>query len=78
MPPFQDPEIQQTSHSYFCNPVPDTDNHDDERPSKRARLANKNDDQSVDDMQSKIVSKMYGFLGIQDKTALTGLYQNAV
>lgn len=78
MPSFQDPEIQQTSHSYFCDSVPNIDNHDVERPSKRARLGAINGDQTMNDVRSNIVRKIYSLLGLQNDTALTGLSQNAV
>ena len=78
MPLFQDPEIQQTSHSYFCKSVPDTDNCDTERPLKRARLAIITGDQIVNDVRSSIVSSIYSLLGLEINTALTGLSQNAV
>ncbi len=78
MPSFQDPEIQQISHSYFCDPVPDTGNHDVERPSKRARIAAVDSDPTMIDMRSNIVSKIYSLLGLQVDKALSGLSQNAV
>lgn len=78
MPTFQDPEIQRTSHSYFCNSVLGTDHLDVERPSKRARLATVDGDRTMNDVRSRIVSKIYSLLGLQDNTTLTGLSQNAV
>lgn len=78
LPSFQDPEIQQTSHSYFCNSVRDTDNNDVERPSKRARLATVDGVQTMGVVRSNIVSKIYSLLGLQDNATLAGLSQNAV
>ena len=78
MPPFQDPQIQQLSHSYFCNPVSNADKHDFERPSKRARLATINDVKPRDNVRSNIVRRIYSLLGLPDNPALTGLSQNAV
>lgn len=78
MPSFQDPEIQQISHSCFCDSVPDIDNHDVERPSKRARLAAISGFQTMNDVRSNVVHKIYSLLGLQNDTALTGLSQHAV
>lgn len=77
IPSFQDPEIQQISHSYFCNSLPNTDNHDVERPSKKARLVTVNGVHNTDSLLSNIVSSIYSLLGLQDNAALTGLSQNA-
>lgn len=78
MPSFQDLEIQQTTHSYFCNSVPDTDNHDIERPSKRARLATVNGDQTMNGVRPNIVRNIYSLLDLQDNPSLTGLSQKAM
>lgn len=78
MPSFQDPQIQQLSHRYFCNPVSNADNHDLERPSKRARLATENDVKPTADVRSNIVRRIYSLLGLQDNHTLAGLSQNAV
>ena len=78
MPSFQDPEIQQTGHSYFCSSVPDTDNREIERPLKRPRLAFIAGDRIVNDARSRIVSSIYSLLGLETSTPLTGLSQNAV
>ena len=78
MASFQDSDIHQASVSYFCNSVPSIDSHDIQRPSKRARLATVNGDQTVKDARSSIVSKIYSLLGLQVNMALTGLSQNAV
>lgn len=77
MPTFQDPELQQASLSYFCTPLPGRDSHDVERPSKRARLATANGNQTAKDLRSSIVSKIYSLLGLEVNTALTGLSQKA-
>ena len=76
MPSFQDPDIQQASLSFYCSSVSGVDSHDVERPSKRARLATVNDDQIANDVRSKIVCKIYSFLGLQVNTALDGLSRN--
>lgn len=78
MPSFQDPQIQQLSHSYFCNSLSNTDKHDFERPSKRARLATDSGFKPTDNVRSKIVRRIYSLLGLQDNPALTGLSQNAM
>ena len=77
MPSFQDPEIQQISHSYFCNSVSDTNNRDIERPAKRARLAVITGDQIMNDVRSSIVSSIYSLMGLEINTMFTGLSQNA-
>ena len=76
MPSFQDPDIQQASLSFYCRSVAGIDSYDVERPSKRARLATVNDDQTVNDVRSNIVCKIYSFLGLQVNMALDGLSKN--
>ena len=76
MPTFQDPEIHRISRSYFCDSKRDTDDHDVERPSKRARLDNAKSGQTMIDVRSVIVSKIYSLLGLQNDTTLAGLSQN--
>lgn len=78
MPSFKDSQIQQISHSYFCNALPNTENHDFERPSKKARLAISSNVRLKDDVRSNIVSSIYSLLGLQHNATLTGLSQNAV
>lgn len=78
MPSFQDPEIQRISNSYLGSSVSNAENHDVERPSKRARLAIVSGDQTMDGVRSNIVSRIYSLLGIQNNTALAGLGQHAV
>ena len=78
MPTFQDPEIHRISRSYFCDSIRDTDDRDVERPSKRARLDNAKSDQTMIDVRSVIVSKIYSLLGLQNNTTLAGLSQNVL
>lgn len=78
MPSFQDLEIRRTSHSYFCNSVPNTANRDIERPSKKARLATVDGDQTMNSVRSDIVSSIYSLLDFHDNAVLTDLSQNAV
>ena len=76
MPSFQDPDIQQASLSFYCSSLAGIDNYDVERPLKRARLATVNDDQTVNDVRSNIVCKIYSFLGLEVNMALDGLSKN--
>ena len=78
MPSFQDPEIQKISHSYFCNSVPDTENHNVERPLKKARLAAVGGDHVTNIVRSNAMNRVYSLIGLQVDNALTGLSKNAV
>ena len=78
VPTFQNPEIHRISRSYFCVSKRDTDDRDVERPSKRARLDNAKRGQTMIDVRSVIVSKIYSLLGLQFDTTLAGLSQNVL